>query len=68
MRPLNDDERRLAKRSGILMSVGGGSMLLAGGSSIAWGSPDRMMWVVAAAGLGFMLSGLYRILVGVRGI
>ena len=50
------------------MAMGGGSMLLAGGTSIAWGSQDRMMWVVAAAGLGFLLSGLYRILVGVRGV
>lgn len=68
MRELNDDERRLAKRSGSLMSVGGLLMLLAGGSSIAWGSPDRMMWVVASAGLGFLLSGLYRIVVAIRGV
>lgn len=50
------------------MSVGGGAMFLAGASSIAWGATDRMLWVVAAAGLGFLLSGLYRILVGFRGI
>ena len=67
-RELTPEERRVTKRAGALMAAGGTMMLIAGGTSLAWGSRERPIIIVTAVGLGFLLSGLYRVLLGIRGI